>query len=225
MKMFLFELKKIWRQRKILWLLLISLLCTIAIYQSNASEQREIKERAFEKMEAYQNGINSKQRELSEIQRQQELTEIQQNQLDVISSMNMSLLQWNRAIDNEEWENIYPLKLSFLELVEEYEGYGESFAPLTGQDLLISNEMTKWFIKHELIYEDEEYPVSPHLLVKEISTLAFSLFGLFLILLFFGNTFTNEKEQHTWLTIQTQPINDYFHAAIYTTRSRYSRHI
>lgn len=205
--MFLFELKKIWRQKKFLWLLLISLLCTFAIYQSNTSEQKGMKERAFEQMEAVQNGVSSIHRELSEIERKQELTEIQQNQRNVILTMNLSLLQWNRAIDNEEWENIYPLKLTFLELVEQYEEYGETFFPLSGQALLMEKEMTKWFIEHELIYEDEEFPISPHLLVKGVSTLAFSVFGLFLLLLFFGNSITSEKEQNTWLTIQTQPIS------------------
>ncbi|AST93221.1 hypothetical protein BC6307_19135 [Sutcliffiella cohnii] len=207
MKMFLFELKKVWRQKKILWLFLLTLLCTLAIFQFNASEQEGKKERAFQRLETYQLGVNGLQRELGELQRKQELTEIQKNQHEVIRQMSLSLITWNRAIEGEEWANFYPLKLTFLELVNQYEEYGELFPSLTGQELLIEKEMTEWYIEHDIIYEDEEYPVSPHLIVKEVSTLAFSLLGLFLLLLLFGNTFTVEKEQHTWLTIQTQPIN------------------
>ncbi|ART77594.1 hypothetical protein B4U37_16705 [Sutcliffiella horikoshii] len=206
MKIFLFELKKLWRQKKFLWVSIICLLCTVAIFQSNANEQEEMMERAQEELILHQEIVNGVQRDLSELDRQQELPEIQQNQLNLTKEMNLILMQLNRVMEREEWENVYPLKHSFLELVEQYEAYGETFPILTGQELSMEKAIAEWFISHNLSYEDEEYPVSPHLIVKELSDSAFSLAGLFVLMLLFGNIYTSEREQRTWLTLQTQPI-------------------
>ncbi|WP_404349706.1 ABC transporter permease subunit [Sutcliffiella horikoshii] len=206
MKIFLFELKKLWRQKKFLWVSIICLLCTVAIFQSNANEQEGMMERAQEELILHQEIVNGVQRDLSELDRQQELPEIQQNQLNLTKEMNLILMQLNRVMEREDWEDVYPLKLSFLELVEQYEAYGEPFPILTGQELIMEKALAEWFISYNLSYEDEEYPVSPHLIVKELSEWAFSLAGLFVMLLLFGNIFTSEREQRTWLTLHTQPI-------------------
>lgn len=178
----------------------------MAIFSSNAVEQEGMMERAHEGLMDYQEIVNGVQRELAELEMQQELPELQQNQLDLTKQMNLTLMQLNRVMEREEWENVYPLKLSFLELVEQYEANGEPFPILTGQELEKEKAMTEWFISHNLSYEDEEYPVSPHLIVKELSDWVFSLAGLFVLLLLFGNIFTSEREQSTWLTLNTQPI-------------------
>ena len=57
-----------------------------------------------------------------------------------------------------------------------------------------------------LSYEDEAYPVSPALILKESTGILLGVVGILILLLFFGNTITVEKEQHTWSTLKTQPI-------------------
>ena len=60
----------------------------------------------------------------------------------------------------------------------------------------------EWLLSHNLSYEDEAYPVSPALILNESTGILLGVVGILILLLFFGNTITVEKEQHTWSTLQ-----------------------
>ncbi|MCK6206154.1 ABC transporter permease [Bacillus infantis] len=66
---------------------------------------------------------------------------------------------------------------------------------------------SRWLQKYNLPYEDEEYPLSPHLILKGGSSVFFGVIGLVLMVLFFGGSLSQEKEQNTWSTLTTQPIS------------------
>lgn len=50
-------------------------------------------------------------------------------------------------------------------------------------------------------------PRSPHLNLKDSTSYLLGIIGVLVLLLFFGSTLTEEKEQNTWLTLKTQPIS------------------
>src|SRR5699024_1192313 len=55
-------------------------------------------------------------------------------------------------------------------------------------------------------YEDEVYPMIPSLILKQTMSFLFGFFGIAMLLLFFGSTITSEKEQNTWATLKTLPL-------------------
>ncbi|MBP3040474.1 hypothetical protein J9303_13360 [Bacillaceae bacterium Marseille-Q3522] len=167
MKLLPFELKKIWRQKKILWLFIIVLLCTLAIFQRNAAEQSRIPERALAKIEPFITETSRIQQEFLTIQKERALDEMQENQLDLVQEMVSTLLQWRVAINDREWGTIPAYERDFLENLQQFEAYGGTFRALQGSEREIAIQKNTWLIEHDLPYEDEEYSLTPALLLKQ----------------------------------------------------------
>ena len=207
MKTVRFELKKMWRQKKLLWLLCTVLICTAGLFQQNAAQQEKMAERALDKIDPYQAEVNRIQREFAASKEEQELDGIQARQMEHLDAMGRALLYWRIAIDRGEWDKIPSIEGDFLKSLREYEELGGVFPPLEGMERDIVEEKNAWMQKHGLPYEDETYPVSPHLMLKESTALLLNIVGFLILILLFGNTVTIEKEQRTWLMMKTQPIS------------------
>ncbi len=208
MKMLTFELKKLIRQKKFLWLLIIIILYTGSIYYQNINQQSLLKERGIEKLDpilAEVNGINN---DLLTRNREGSLREQELLQLRYVQEMEKSLVHWRIALSQGAWENIPKHEGDFLENLILYEQYGGQINTISGMDREISIEKNTWLRKHNLSYEDENIPVSPHLILKETTSFLFGLFGIVVMLFLFGSTITSEIEEKTWLTIKTQPISN-----------------
>lgn len=206
MKLLKFELLKIWKQKKILWMVLFVFLASGAIYWQHASQQEFIKERVQEKVEVYKGEADKIYGELSLLQKDGLLTESQEKQFTVINQMATSLFNWSSAIYNEEWAAIPDIEYDFLTHLLAFEESGGQFTQLTGIEKEIAIEKNEWLRTHGLPYEDEMYGLSPHILLVNNSTWLFGIAGILILVLLFGNTLVNEKEQKTWLTLSTQPI-------------------
>ncbi|WP_096155607.1 ABC transporter permease subunit [Bacillus sp. FJAT-45066] len=206
MRLLSFELKKLWKQKKIYWLLLLIAISVGWLFYSNYSVYEEKEKRALEITETYQNDINNIRRELEELRRQDAIEIHQEQQLDMIVKMNSSLLPWKYAIGQGQWERIPELRGEFLQFLQEYASLGGEFPSLEGIELEIAIKKNDWFIEHGLPYEDEAFPVSPHLFVQQLVAMLFGIIGLSGLLLLFGNIVTIEKEQKTTLTLKTQPV-------------------
>lgn len=206
MKLFLFEWQKIWRQKKLIWLTIIILLCTTAIFLQNVSEQGMRSNRAAEKVDTYIGEISRIRVELDQLKRVSQLDDRQEKQLATLSDLGSTLTLWKVAANNEQWEAIPPYEQTFWKLVEELEQNGGFFTTVQGVEREKAVQKNEWMVTNELAYDDEAFPLSPALTLKQSSEWLFSLLGVFILLLFFGTTITAEKEQNTWLTLKTQPI-------------------
>lgn len=206
MKLLKFELKKLWKQKKFLWMLFVLTISIVGLFYNNYSMYEEKEKRALQITDTYQEDINGIRRTLEELRMKEEISPEQALQLESIVKMNSSLLPWRYAISQGEWQRVPALQKEFLQLLQEYIVYGGDFPSLQGFELERAIKKTDWLITHDIPYEDEVYPVSPHLFLLQNVSLLFGIIGLSLIILLVGNSVTIEKEQKTELTLKTQPI-------------------
>lgn len=206
MKLFPFEMKKIWRQRKLVWLIVIASLCTSGIYLYNTSNQSMKEEHAREEIESYIDETDQLQANLMTLQREEALDGQQTKQLEHLEKIGSSFFYWSIAISDEDWGEIPTYEKDFLTHVEAFEAAGGEFSALQGTAREKAIQKNAWLREYNLPYEDEAYPIIPSLILKTNVEILLGILGVFILLLFFGTTITTEKEQHTWSTIKTQPL-------------------
>lgn len=134
------------------------------------------------------------------------MDEKQEKQLEHVNLMATALFNWKNAIYNEEWESIPTIEQDFLMHMHLFESYENSFLSLRDTEREITMKRNEWMLTHNLAYEDEDFPTSPALFLKESATVLFGVVGIGIVILLFGNIVATEKEHQTWLTVRTQPI-------------------
>ena len=201
-----FEMKKIWRQKKLVWLLLVVLLGVAGVFYQNYSEREAMKERALESIRPYSEEVDARYHFYKEREYKDELDEAMRQQQVHVVELGTIFFRWKGAIHNEEWSEIPAIENDFLKSVALFEEAEGGFGSLYGLEREKAIQKNDWLLKHELPYVDEEFPLSPALVLKQSSNLLLSVGGILFLVLFFGNVVTSEKEQQTWLTLKTQPI-------------------
>ncbi|MCM3710630.1 ABC transporter permease subunit [Sporosarcina luteola] len=206
MSLLKFELKKIWRQKKLIWLLMLVTLCIGWIYYQNSMEQDLMAKEAEENIAFIVRQSDELYTQLLPLNRENRLTEEQTKQFDSLNNMAQSLFLWKSAIYGGRWEEIPQFENDFLVNLERYEDAGGVFTALTGVQRDMAIEKNAYLLEHGLPYANETYPVTPALQMGEIAPILLGPGGLLLLLLLFGNAYTSEKEQQTLLTLRTQPL-------------------
>lgn len=204
MNMFEFEIKKIWKQKKLLLLVFLLLIGIFYLYMKNDSEQETIVNRTFEKTELLNFEVN---RLIVKLETDKSsLSNEQLAQLEQLNKMRMSLYTWRNSIYLKNWKEVPKYQGEFLATLSSYlNGEGE-FEAYNEEELEKAIQKNNWLLTHNLPYEDEQYPISPHLTLLESSFIFLGIIGLFILLIFFGGNITSEIEQNTWLLISTQPL-------------------
>ena len=201
-----FEWTKILRQKKLLLTVLMVLLSIVAIYFTMDLTIKNKKERAIEQLDPILQHTDSLYSKLYGLREEDELSDPQAEQLEIINDMATALFHRNSSIYNEEWSKIPQHEQDIfinLQAFEQAEGTFSILKPFEKEQLIQKNN---WMIDNKIAYDDELYPTTPALLIKKNSDLLLSIGGVFFLILLFGNTITKEKEQRTWLTLQSQPI-------------------
>lgn len=206
-----FELTKILRQRKLVISFLAIILFVVALYTQNHMQQAKVAERAENRIADYVSKTDELFAVYRGFQREDRLSEAHAVQFGHLNEMATDLFQWKSAIYKNEWELIPEFEHSFLINLEGYMEAGGIFWPLQGLEFDQAKEKNNWIREHNLPYEDEAYPVSPFLFLKEISTYLFGVYGLVFLLILFGQTYTIEHEQNTDKMLKTQPIQQWKH--------------
>ncbi|MFD1032878.1 ABC transporter permease subunit [Metaplanococcus flavidus] len=207
MKLYIFELKKIVKQKSFLWLLLLVALTTAFIFQQNAAMQEGKVERVYEQTEAINGEVGQSIERLAEDQMDGLLDDAGLQQLELLKEMRSALYPWRDAIYQAKWEEVPLHEGEFLVLLQLFNESGGELSALTGLEKEIAIEKNDWLLEHGLAYEEEAFPVSPHLVLIESGLFLLGLVGVAILLLVFGGTLTSEKENSTWLTLRTQPTS------------------
>lgn len=202
----MFELKKLVRQKKFLWLLFIVFLYITTIYIYNYQQYPEMRERAYSDVQSLEDETRVIQAQLTQEKVDKPENTLVAEQLTVIQSMLSALFQWKMAVSEENWEHVAKPEVEFLSYLQTFIDSGGEFSGIPRVELQSRIQKSNWLQKYDLPYEDEEYPLSPQLIMKESSLVFFGIIGLVLMVLLFGNTISQEKEQNTWSTLATQPI-------------------
>lgn len=206
MSLLKFELKKIWRQKKFIWLLVIVMLTVGWFFYQNKIEQDLMSKEAEEKILQVVLKVDQLYAQLLPLNRENRLTEVQAEQFDILNNMATATFQWKSAIYGKRWDEIPLVENEFYSLLEKYEKTGGVFTTLEGVEREKAINKNAYLVKHDLPYANETDPVSPALQMSEIAPILLGPAGLLLLLLLFGNAYTSEKEQQTLLTLRTQPL-------------------
>lgn len=214
MKMLGFEVKKVIKQRKYLWVFLILILVTSGMFSMNLY-QRSRQQGRWERWENLQ-WLSPLQKEWedqeSALIRKRDihgLTENEELQLAHSREVGSSLSRLRVAISLERWEEFHETNKRFLDNLQMYISYGGEFSVLEGMEREIAIEKNAWLLENGNQYEIEYYPTTQHSFLVQMSSILLGMVGLAILLIFFGNTVTEEKERYTWLTIKTQPISKF----------------
>ncbi|MCG7343486.1 ABC transporter permease [Sporosarcina sp. ACRSL] len=206
MSLLKFELKKIWRQKKLAWLLVIVLLCISWVFYQNKIEQDLMKKEAEENISFIVGKADELYAQLLPLNRENRMTEEQAKQFESLNNMAQALFLWKSAIYGERWHEIPQIENDFLTNLAKYEEAGGVFTALAGVEREKAIAKNAYLVEHGLPYANETYPVTPALQMGKIATILLGPGGLLLLLLLFGNSYMSEKEQQTLLTLRTQPI-------------------
>ncbi|MCG3087609.1 ABC transporter permease [Sporosarcina cyprini] len=206
MSLLKFELKKIWRQKKLIWLLLVVLLCAGWVFYQNLLEQDLMVREAEEKIFPIVMETDQLYAKLRPLDRENSLTEEQRDQFTSLNNMANAIFHWKSALYEKRWGDIPEQEKEFLANLETFEGAGGSFSKLQGLEREKAIMKNEYLIEHQLPYANETYPISPLLQLNKLATLLLGPAGLLLLLLLFGSAYTIEKEQQTVLTVRTQPV-------------------
>ncbi|QTD40018.1 ABC transporter permease subunit [Sporosarcina sp. Te-1] len=206
MSLFKFELKKIWRQKKWFWMLVVVLLCAGLVFYQNQIEQDLMVKEAEEKLFPVIMKTDQLYAQLRPLDRENRLTEEQKIQFDSLNNMATAIFHWKSAIYKKHWEEIPQWEKEFLENLVVYEEAGGVFDKLQGLERDKAISKNALLIEHQLPYANETYPISPFLQLNKLAAILLGPAGLLLLLLLFGSAYTSEKEQQTVLTVRTQPV-------------------
>lgn len=206
MSLLKFELKKIWRQRKLIWLLAIVLLFIGWSFYQNKIEQDLMGKEAEEKILPIVLKADQLYAQLMPLERENRLSAEQVIQFDSLNNMATATFQWKSAIYGKRWDEIPLVENAFFTYLAKYEEAGGAFTALEGIEREKAIEKNAYLVEHHLPYANETNPVSPALQMSKITPVLLGPAGLLLLVLLFGNAYTSEKEQQTLLTLRTQPL-------------------
>lgn len=207
MKLIPFELKKIWKQKKIVWFFLILMIGTIYLFRYN--DERQIIEILDElkKVDEYSYAVQSN---MGNIDRQIYGGVQDENlllQREYVIKSGYATYYWRDLLGKRKWDEVPKHIDSFLKNIEQFEKAGGKYHALEGIEREIAIKKNNDLLQKNLGFELEEYPTSPHLILKQICTIFTGPMGVIILLFFLGTTIIQEKEQKTLLTLKTQPIS------------------
>ncbi|WP_217585980.1 ABC transporter permease [Lentibacillus saliphilus] len=205
-KLILFELKKLFKTKKLLYIIAIITLFNVYQYTYHATQADEMVDRLYEDTEPLMSAVNRIERDLGEKRANQQLGDMGLAQSDAVKEMKSDLQDLRSAIYSEEFGVAPKFEQAFLHSLQDYLNVGGEFTVLNWVGLDYALEKNAWMIEHDLAVEDETYPLSPHLFLTDSSEWLFGISGVILLVLILGNILSAEREQHTWFTLKTQPI-------------------
>lgn len=201
-----FEVKKIFRQKKLIWLLVVALLGVGSVFYQNLSKKETMKERYSEIIRPYSEEVDGLYYFYKDGELKDRLDEAMKQQQVHVIDLGTIIFRWKGAIHSEDWEAIPTIEQDFLKSVESLEEAEGGFSALYALEREKAIQKNEWLLAHDLPYVDDEFPLAPALVLKQSADLLLSVGAILFLVLFFGNAMTAEKEQRTWLTLKTQPI-------------------
>ena len=206
MKLLKFELKKVWRSKKILLLFLFTLIFVSGLFFRNFLMQEEIKERKLHQASPLTKEVHEISSEYTKKLLDNPENPTIQAINDNLIEMQTKLQDWTNAINYEDWESVPLFELQFLESIQNHQILGGEFKALQGLELEKAIEKNKILVQYKLPYEDDQYSLSTPNFIKLVTTTFMSLLGIVFIIFIIGDLFNEDIEGQTIRTIYTQPI-------------------
>ena len=214
MKIFVFELKKMWRRKQFLMLTLIALACVMVLFLRNFWAQDEIVNRAFQSMAPHSQSVFKIGNQFREemMLRSEDATPDKafMDAFDNSSTMSTEFGKWQEAMRNKEWESVPESEMALIQTIFNHIEWGGSYDGYAEDGLYQSFEKNKILLELSLPYEDDLYSISPPNFTKTVFTYIVSIPALALLVVLLGDQLVIEKERNTIRTLSTQPIRKWW---------------
>ncbi len=208
MRLFLFELKKMLRQRKLLLLIAILIIAVLAVTVQSKFYGGAMQENALDDIRIYQDEsrllLKQAEERLSTMGHDESFQQAYEN----VKKMNGYIVEWEQAIVSEKWETIPVIEADFWESIRFHQSLKGQFNFLGNMErtMLIQQDKNKLLLEHNLPYEDERYSFTLPIFLFNSSLTILGLPFVLLLILLFGDIVTSEYEGRTNRLLWTQPL-------------------
>ncbi|SET15172.1 ABC transporter permease [Anaerobranca gottschalkii] len=205
-----FEFKKFVKGKRYLWIIFVIFLITTGIYSVYNYQTRFIRYRGLEELKLLEirDEWEYRQSELVKLRDGNLLSEAQEKQLYYIRDVGRVLYLLLGHTQYGDWDKIIGYQKVFLDNLQLYLECGGEFDALDGIEREIYIAKNQWMLDNNLNFESEKLPISQHLFLKDLGSFLLGKVGIILLLIFFGISYTEEKENNTLNTIKTQPVSN-----------------
>ncbi|WP_350342808.1 ABC transporter permease subunit [Proteinivorax tanatarense] len=210
------ELKKLYKCKKLIWLLIVVIIASVGIYYQNVSQYYDVRNDVLYKVEEeLEISVGYLQSDLITLKREGEYQEHHAKKYDLTQEMLRDLMfwrialenHWSRALNSGDFDDFLAYEEGFYNSLLKYQELGGgSLEYFQGTEKDMAIEKNAWLIENNIFYEDEKYPNSPHLNLVHISAFLFGIAGVLILVYLFGTGITDEKKEGTWYTLKTQPV-------------------
>lgn len=206
MKLLKFELKKTWRRKQFILLLLLTVIFVLGTFYRNVLVQDEIANEAIKDLEPHIHEANTLLAEFEKEVGKRSVSEFFLDGYENAIVMNEAVRDWELAIQDYDWAEIPIIEERLLQTIVrhlEFEGKYDVFQVGELEQALEKNTI---LLEHGLSYEDSRYSLTVPNFMKSAATYILSLYGILIVVLILGDQLSIEVEQNTIRTLYTQPI-------------------
>lgn len=206
MKLLRFELKKIWRRKKLLIVFLLLTAFVSGMFIRNSYMQAEIKKEALSELEPHIEETNMLVGQYQQGLEQKPDSERLKIGYENAKKMRYAISNWRAAIESEDWAEIPSLEAEFLQAISFHKDLGGFYTTFTEEEFQQSQEKNAILLQHNIQHEPTKYSLAISNFMKEAVVFFLSIFGIIMLIFIFGDQHSEEFENQTNRTLVTQPI-------------------
>ncbi len=209
MRLFLFELKKLLRQRKLLFLVVLLIVAVLAVTVQSKLYSGALNEKALEDIRIYQDENRLLLKQFEEGQATRGHIENYQAGYENARKMKSLLVEWEQAIVSSKWDQVPLIEADFWETIHFHRSINGVFTLIENMEntLILQQEKNKLLVDNNLPYEDESYSFTLPIFLFNSSLTVLGFPFIVLLLLLFGDVVTSEYERRTNRLLLTQPLH------------------
>lgn len=209
MRLFLFELKKLLRQRKLLFLVVLLIVAVLAVTVQSKLYGGALTKQALDDIRIYQDENRLLLKQFEEGLATKGHVESYQLGYENAIKMNGYLVEWEQAIVSSKWDRIPSIEADFWETIRFHQSINGVFNFIGNMEntLILQQEKNKLLVENNLPYEDERYSFTLPIFIFNSSLTVLGFPFILLLLLLFGDVVTSEYERRTNRLLFTQPFH------------------
>ena len=199
-QIFHFEMKKIYKQKRILLLLVLVVFLNVLFFMNNKDNEQL-------KLEEIETSIVDNLTTVGILHKFSIANNKDLKVQEHLEGMLQQASDMKLAFNQQHWDRLNQLILDYLNSILILEAYGESYRfynSLIDYEKEIKN--FEYLIENKIDLDSLDHPTSSSLLLVKASNFMFSPIGVVLLFLLYGSIFLNEVNNNTIYFLRTQPL-------------------
>lgn len=191
MKIWKFELKKLWRRKLFLLLTLIAITCVALIFFRNYWAEDKVVEQTLYLIEPHNGSttqtLNTYKEERLFREESDTLDEEFLAAYENVELMSERVYQWMADVTNKNWDRVPESEMAFIQTVLQHMEYGETYSGYSDEQLEQAIERNQILLENNLPFEDATYSITTPNFMKAVFSLFLSIPVLGLLVLLLGD--------------------------------------